>query len=107
MPSASASPAAEPASSSAENPAATDTCRRSPPATTATTRDGSQAADRIADTFAGAVTTTIRSISGTAARPLRVQARSGRPAIGATILSIPPIRVDPPAATTMASARGA
>ncbi len=93
--------------SRARNPAWTDSWRRAPPATTSTTLAGSQAAAAIPARRSSAVTTTSRPTSGAAARASSVQARSGRPPTSVASLSMPPMRVDRPAATTMASARTA
>ena len=65
---------------------------------------GSQAAPLIRATESGAATTTIRPTTGAAATAASVQASSGRPATSARTLSTPAIRLEAPAATTMASA---
>ena len=69
--------------------------RRSAAATAPRRRSASRSLD---------VTTTIRSISGAAASAASVQASSGRPSISAASLSVPSIRVERPAPTTIASA---
>ena len=91
-------------SSSAARPAATDSWRRSPPATTATTLPDSHGAvtdlgdpigRRHDDDPLDRVDAASASID---------QARSGRPPTTCASLSTPPIRLDEPAATTIASA---
>ena len=89
--------------SSAANPAATESWRRSPPATTATTFAGNHVAARTPATASLATTTTIRSTSGAAASAPTDQGSSGRSPIGVATLSMPAIRLD---ATSARSARG-
>ncbi len=92
--------------SRAWNPAATESCRIAPPATTASTCGGSQGAAARSSRRSGAVTTTTCSRPGVAAIAASVCASSGRPASGQASLSTPAIRLEEPAATTMASLGG-
>ena len=89
-------------SARAATPAATDSCRRGPPATTATTESGSQSAAAIAGMRAGEVTMTIRSTPA-ASSASTDQRRIDRPSSSASSLSRPPMRRLAPAATMTAS----
>ena len=93
--------------SRASNAAATESWRRAPPATTATTHVGSHGAAAVSASRSAATATTTRSIPGAAASASSVHARSGRSPIRAMSLSCPSMRRLAPAATTIASNRSA
>ena len=87
---------------SARTPFRTASCRVLPPGTTARSLEHCPSSRRYSSTRSSRVTTTISRISGTASTAARVRRITGMPSSGSASLSLPPMRLELPAAAITA-----